>query len=314
MAAADTIPVIDLGPCLAGEPGALDRTARELRVALTEIGFYFIVNHGVPREKIRAAFEQTKRFHAQPVEKKLALKIDKNSTGYLPMRGNTLRTSTVQSGTKPNLNEAFFVKRELPADHPDVLANRRFRGANRWPSDLPGFREIIVDYCQTMERLVQQMVRVYARALELPANYFDAPFRESQYSLRMTHYPHQDGPVEDEFGLAPHTDTVARTQRRARPLDPHAERQMDRRPRHSRRLCRQWRPDAAALDQRPLPRHAAPRHQPERRRALCAALLLRQQHRLADRRRADLCRAGPAAEISDHGLYGLHDLVSETEL
>ena len=51
--ATETIPVIDLGPFLAGEPGALDRTAKELRFALTEIGFYFIVNHGVPREKIR---------------------------------------------------------------------------------------------------------------------------------------------------------------------------------------------------------------------------------------------------------------------
>ena len=115
MASTETIPVIDLGPYLAGEAGALDRTAQELRFALTEIGFYFIVNHGVPREKIRAAFEQVKRFHAQPVEKKLALKIDQHSTGYLPMRGNTLRTSTIQAGTKPNLNEAFFVKRELRA-------------------------------------------------------------------------------------------------------------------------------------------------------------------------------------------------------
>src|SRR5712664_1371075 len=205
--ATETIPIIDLGPFLAGEEGALDRTAKELRFALTEIGFYFIVNHGVPREKIRGVFDQVKRFHEQPVDKKLELKIDKNSTGYLPMRGNTLRTSTIQSGTKPNLNEAFFVKRELPPDHPDVLANRRFRGPNRWPGDLPGFRDTIVDYCQTMERLVQQMVRIYARALDLPAHYFDAPFREAQYSLRMTHYPHQDGPVEDEFGLAPHTDT-----------------------------------------------------------------------------------------------------------
>src|SRR3954468_17521394 len=89
----ETIPVIDLGPYLAGEPGALDRTAKELRFALTEIGFYFIVKHGVPREKIRAALEQVMLFHAQPVEKKLALKIDPHSTGYLPMRGNTLRTS-----------------------------------------------------------------------------------------------------------------------------------------------------------------------------------------------------------------------------
>jgi isopenicillin N synthase-like dioxygenase len=35
----ETIPVIDLGPCLAGEPGAMERTARELRFALTEVGF-----------------------------------------------------------------------------------------------------------------------------------------------------------------------------------------------------------------------------------------------------------------------------------
>ena len=206
MAATETIPVIDLGPYLAGEPGARDRTARELHFALTEIGFYFIVNHGISGEKIRRVFDEVKRFHAQPLDKKLALKIDEHTTGYMPMRGNTLRTSTVQSNTKPNLNEAFFVKRELPSGHPDVVANRRFRGANRWP-DLPGFRETVVDYCNDLERLVQKMVRLYARALDLPAEYFDAAFQDPQFSLRMTHYPPQDGPAVDEFGLAPHTDT-----------------------------------------------------------------------------------------------------------
>ena len=35
----DIIPVIDLGPYLAGAPGGIDRTAEELRFALTEIGF-----------------------------------------------------------------------------------------------------------------------------------------------------------------------------------------------------------------------------------------------------------------------------------
>lgn len=203
----ETIPVIDLGPYLSGQPGVMDRAAAELRSALTEIGFYFIVNHGVPRELIRQVFEQVRRFHAQPLEAKIALKLNTDSTGYMPMRGNTLRTSTVQAGTKPNLNEAFFVKREMPADHPDVLSGRRYRGVNRWPANLPGFRDTIVTYCDTLERLVLKMVRLYARALDLPAVYFDAPFADCQFSLRMTHYPHQDGPVVDEFGLAPHTDT-----------------------------------------------------------------------------------------------------------
>ena len=203
----DTIPVIDLGPYLAGADGALDRTARELRFALTEIGFYFIVNHGVPPAQIREVFRQAARFHAQPADQKLAVKLDKHNVGYLPMKGDTLRTSVVETVTKANVSEAFFVARDLPADHPDVLADRRFRSANQWPAGLPGFRESVAGYCDTLERLVQKLVRLYARALDLPAEYFDTPFAEPQYKLRMTHYPHQDDPPEDEFGIAPHTDT-----------------------------------------------------------------------------------------------------------
>src|SRR5262249_24372985 len=203
----EIIPILDLGPYLSDAPGAIDRTAEELRFALTEVGFYFIVNHGVLSGQIHEVFRQVARFHAQPLEKKLQIKLDKHNVGYLPMKGDTLRTSTVESVIKPNLNEALFAAPALPADHPDVLVNRRFRTVNQWPSALPGFRDIIVDYCDTMERLVQKMVRLYARALDLPAEYFDQPFKEPQYKLRMTHYPHQADPPEDEFGIAPHTDT-----------------------------------------------------------------------------------------------------------
>src|SRR5215469_8852917 len=203
----DTIPVIDLGPYLAGEPGALDRAAAELRFALTEIGFYFIVNHGVSTALIREVFAQAARFHARQHAEKLGVKLDKHNVGYLPMQGDTLRTSTVETVTKANLNEALFVARDLPGDHPDVLADRRFRSANQWPADLPGFRETVVDYCNAMERLVQLLVPLYARALGLPADYFDRPFAEPQYKLRMTHYPPQTDTPADEFGIAPHTDT-----------------------------------------------------------------------------------------------------------
>jgi isopenicillin N synthase-like dioxygenase len=203
----DTIPVVDLGPYLAGEPGALDRAAGELRFALTEIGFYFIVNHGVPSALVREVYRQSARFHAQPLDTKLKVKLDKHNVGYLPMQGDTLRTSTVATVTKPNLNEALFVARDLPPNHPDVLADRRFRSANQWPPGLPGFRDIVVEYCDAMEPLAQKLVRLYARALDLPADYFDGPFAEPQYKLRMTHYPHLDAPPDDEFGIAPHTDT-----------------------------------------------------------------------------------------------------------
>ncbi len=205
--ATETIPILDLRPYLTGQPGAMERIARQLRFALTEIGFYFIVNHGVPADQIRKVYREAARFHAQPLDRKMAVKIDRHNVGYLPMRGDTLRTSTVQSVTKANLNEAFFVARDLPPGHPDVLTDRRFRSANRWPPELLGFREVIVGYCDTLERLVYRLMPLYARALDLPPTYFDGPFRDFQYKLRMTHYPPQEVQAADEFGIAPHTDT-----------------------------------------------------------------------------------------------------------
>ena len=276
----ETIPVIDLGPYLAGEPGAMERTASELRFALTEIGFYFIVNHGVPAALIRDDLPPGRAL-PRPAARREDGDQDRQAQCRLPADARRHAAHLDGADRHQGQPQRGAVHGARPAaDHPDVLADRRFRSANRWPADLPGFRETVVDYCDAMERLVQKLVRLYALALDLPAAYFDGPFREFQYKLRMTHYPNQAGAADDEFGIAPHTDTEfpdpARAQRRARPLDPHAKRQVDRRPGRARRLCREWRADAAALDQRCLPGHAAPRGEPERRRALCAGLLLRQ--------------------------------------
>ncbi len=200
MADSGTIPVIDLGV-------SPEEASRRLRAALTEVGFYFIVNHGIAPGLIRETFRQAARFHGLPLERKMEVRIDKHNVGYLPMRGDTLRTSVVQTVTRANLNEAFFVARDMATDHPEVIAGRRFRSANRWPDGLPGFREAVVDYCNAMERLVRRLMPLYARALDLPAAYFDTPFSDCQYKLRMTHYPPQEETADDEFGIAPHTDT-----------------------------------------------------------------------------------------------------------
>ena len=205
--AAEDIPVLDLGPYLAGAPGALPRLAADLRRAFEQVGFYFIVNHGVPRSLVDAAFEQARRIHALPLDAKLAIKINQHNVGYLLIRGATTRHSALNANNKPNLNEAFFAKRDLPPDHPDVLAGKPFRWANQWPSGLPGFRETVVAYQGAMERLAKSLLPAYAAALDLPPDHFAAAFAEPMYTLRMSHYPHQDIPEENEFGLAPHTDT-----------------------------------------------------------------------------------------------------------
>ena len=199
----DEIPVLDLAPYLSGQPGAHARLARQLCHALENIGFYFIQGHGVPQSLMDAAFAQTARFHAQPLDSKMRLQRNRDNVGYLPMS----RSTDPNAAVRPNVNEALFLKRDLPADHPDVLARKRFRGANMWPEGLPGFRATVVAYCDALEALVKRLLPLYAVALDLPADYFDAAFAEPQYTLRMTYYPFVERLAENEFGIAPHSDT-----------------------------------------------------------------------------------------------------------
>lgn len=202
-----TIPVLDLAPLRAGEAGALEKLGAELRHAFTEVGFYFVRNHGISQELLSTTFAEAERFHAQPLEAKLAMKINEHNIGYMPMRGATTRVNAVGDVALPNANEAVFFKRELAEDHPDLLANLRFRGRNQWPG-LPGFRENILAACNAFEGLGLTLLPLYAHALDLPADHFAPFFSEPMYTLRMSHYPDQPPTAPaNEFGIAPHVDT-----------------------------------------------------------------------------------------------------------
>lgn len=201
------IPVLDAEAYLAGAPGALDCLAADLRYAFENVGFYYLRGHGVDAAQITAVFGQAKRFHAQPLDRKMALKINEHNIGYMPMKGSLARTSKVNDNTRPSVNEAFFLRRERTPDDPDVVANVPLRGLNRWPRGLPGFRDIVLGYMTAMEQLGRRMVPVYARALNLPADYFDAMFRQPNVIQRLSHYPAQPRYEDNEFSIAPHTDS-----------------------------------------------------------------------------------------------------------
>jgi isopenicillin N synthase-like dioxygenase len=117
-------------------------------------------------------------------------------------------TSEVNNNDKGDLNEAFFIKRERPADDPLLCSGRRFVGPNQWPdeADLPGFRAAVLDYAAVMDGFARHLLPAVAVALDLAPDWFDAAFSDSQFTLRLSHYP----PVAAEpnqFGIAPHTDS-----------------------------------------------------------------------------------------------------------
>lgn len=132
----DAIPVIDIGNYLAGRPGALQATARQIGDALTQVGFFMLIGHDVPLLAIERTFAEARRFHAMPMAKKLALKLNEHNNGYMVMGRYAVRTSNLNNNDKGDLNEAFFVKRERPADDPLLLSGRRFVGPNLWPDGI----------------------------------------------------------------------------------------------------------------------------------------------------------------------------------
>jgi isopenicillin N synthase-like dioxygenase len=131
--------------------------------------------------------------------------MNEHNNGYMALGRYAVWTSDVNANDKPDLNEAFFTKRERGPDDPLRRSGRRFVGPNRWPEGLPGFREHVLAYTDAMDELTRRVLPVCAVALGLPPDGLDPHFEDSQFSFRLSHYP----PVvaqANQFGIAPHTD------------------------------------------------------------------------------------------------------------
>lgn len=208
------LPILDIGPYLAGDDGALDRLAAQLSQACEEVGFYFMINHGISQDLIDLAFEESARFHALPLEAKLRLKQGEDYVGYVG-HGDTRVNVDDERGAdfankanKPDLHSSYHVNQDFAADHPRVTAGERFYVPQPWPreSDLPGFRANVQSYYREIYRLGEKLLPVYATALGVAPDYFDPHFKDALAWLRLIHYPRVDDYVEDQLGVGAHTD------------------------------------------------------------------------------------------------------------
>src|SRR5437764_9839870 len=200
------IPVLDIGPYLAGEPRALKPLAAAIARTCEDTGFLVVANHGVPPDLPERVFAQAARFFALPPEAKLALKVGQYNIGYLPFGGQTVRHSPVNNNTRPNFSESFYITRDRAPDHPDIVNKKPLIGLNRWPPGMPEFRAAMRAYYAALHAMTRRLAPRFAAALDLPADYFDAAFAEPNCTIRLIHYPPHPDPEDNEFGFAPHTE------------------------------------------------------------------------------------------------------------
>lgn len=203
------IPVVNLARSFGDDPAAFDAIAREIHRACREMGFFYVSNHGVPQTFVGETFAWSRRFFDLPPAEKLALHMKNSSSASGYDSGTQQLDSQSPDAEKapPDLKESFAFGLDLPDDHPWALKRLRGFGHIQWPTQLPGFREHMIAYRAATASLRDHLLRLLARSLDLPPDWFAPHFDTATASTRLLKYPRQpDNAAFNQIGAGAHTD------------------------------------------------------------------------------------------------------------
>ena len=85
--------------------------------------------------------------------------------------------------------EAFKYQRELAADDPDILAGDRIQQMNKWPTNLRGSRERLLDYFDAIDGVSANLLRAFALALDFKEDYLLGFYQKPMTQVSLLHYP-----------------------------------------------------------------------------------------------------------------------------
>ena len=195
-----TLPIVDLSH--RDDARSLPDLAAEIGAACRDVGFFYVVNHGVDPRLMDEVFAQAKRFFELPPPRKQALAIETvgGNRGYSGLMHEALDPSR-----GPDMKEAFNVGFDLKPDDPELMAGKPFRALNAWP-DLPGFRDALLGYFAACAALGARLHRAFATDLGLAPGFFEDKFDRPMATLRLMRYPASAGASEDRLGAGAHTD------------------------------------------------------------------------------------------------------------
>ena len=198
---AETLPTLDLRRFDAG--GAeRPRFLNKLLMAARNVGFFYLVGHGIENSLIRDVLSVSRRFFALPEKDKLAIEMVNsphfrgyNRAGY---RG------------KPDWREQVDIGPERPALPFDPAAPpwARLQGPNQWPAALSGVQ---ADRSSPTRRKrppsPSGVLRAFAAALEQPEDVFAPIYTPAPNQLiKIIRYPGRAADESDQ-GVGAHKDS-----------------------------------------------------------------------------------------------------------
>jgi isopenicillin N synthase-like dioxygenase len=186
------VPRIDLGNYEARKSEITDH----LWKASAEIGFFQLVNHGIPQEQIDEAFVMTERFFALPQQTKARYPLEKGTNAGWEYKSQ-VRPSTGTADQK----ESYQIT--LP------------RMTGLWPDgdEIPGFRAAMLAFERANWALGMKVLSCFAVKLGFKPDFFtvshDPQSSEYQSTLRLLHYLPMVNAKPEDYGAwraGAHTD------------------------------------------------------------------------------------------------------------
>jgi isopenicillin N synthase-like dioxygenase len=195
----DAVPLIDISAFR--QPGASDAARRAVVDAVARacsaVGFLGVVGHGVPRPVIDDLLAASYEFFDLPADEKLRVRRPKpeQNRGYIPPGDETL-ARLAGNETPPDLKELYAIG---PFDLPDEPyftgpAAYPSLAPNLWPDRPASFQPALRAYWHEMVALIDALGRIFARALDVPDDFFARKLDKQISQLRVMHYPPPSAP------------------------------------------------------------------------------------------------------------------------
>ncbi|GMH02713.1 hypothetical protein Nepgr_004552 [Nepenthes gracilis] len=173
----------------------------EIGDACQKWGFFQVINHGVPFEKIEKIDLAARKFFSLSMEEKRKVRRDEaNPLGYYESE----HTKNVR-----DWKEVFDCVVRDPAFFPvspDDLRPKRL--INQWPDYPPELREACQEYGREVEKLAFKLLELIALSLGVAADKLRVFFKENTNFMRLNHYPPCPSP-HLALGVGRHKDSGA---------------------------------------------------------------------------------------------------------
>jgi isopenicillin N synthase-like dioxygenase len=195
-------PIVDLEPCFHGDAKQRQALVQEIGETCHRIGFFYVVNHGIPAEVSARYLAAMRAFFALPLAAREA--IDKQNS---PQFRGWEQLGSELTNNRVDYREQLDIGVEAPAiENPDPYY-MALVGPNQWPPQalLPGFRATVEDYFARLSRLSRQLLGLMSQALGLDEDHIERVFgaNPSPY-LKLIRYPRTE---DGGQGVGTHKDS-----------------------------------------------------------------------------------------------------------